>query len=671
MEYKKVNQNVNNIVSEQVKKLAQLFPSVVKDGEVDFEALKEELGLFTEAGAEKYELTWAGKADAKRIAREDIFGRTLKYIPEDSKDADTTENLYIEGDNLEVLKLLRQNYYGAIKMIYIDPPYNTGNDFIYNDFFSVAQEDSDIAEGIISELGERYSINSTSQNRYHANWLSMMYVRLSIAKDFLTDDGLIYISIDDNEVDNLLKLGNEIFGEDNFINIITVKTKVGGVSGSAEGKSLKDATEFICVFAKDKSMLDLNPVYIKTKLFDRIKSYEIEGKSWKYTSIVTKLEDKVLLKSDESKSVKYYGYKTLDTMSINAFAEIKGITVEDVYNQYADKVFQTTNAQSSVRQTVIKETAEYDYPMIGCEYVPIKGKNEGKLTEILYKGEQRRMMMWLSDAVQRIDDCYYYLDKVSSLWDDIQYNNLTKEGNIEFPSGKKPIKLLQRMIELATDKDSIVMDFFSGSASTAHAVFAQNSEDGGNRKFILVQLPEIIENGEFANICELGKERIKRSSEDYDNCESGIDTGFKVFRVADTNIKWNSLMDIGQLDVSQIESTPDLMDFMPDTKDIDVVYELMLRQRDIALSESVELLSDIGNRTYLYASSFLVCLETEVTESLVKKIAAIDPLPIKFIFRDSAFKDDIVLKDETFRRLKALVEKNSGASKPTYTVEFI
>lgn len=383
MEYKKVNQNVNNIVSEQVKKLAQLFPSVVKDGEVDFEALKEELGLFTEAGAEKYELTWAGKADAKRIAREDIFGKTLKYISEDSKDVDTTENLYIEGDNLEVLKLLRQNYYGAIKMIYIDPPYNTGNDFIYNDFFSVAQEDSDIAEGIISELGERYSINSTSQNRYHANWLSMMYVRLSIAKDFLTDDGLIYISIDDNEVDNLLKLGNEIFGEDNFINIITVKTKVGGVSGSSEGKSLKDATEFICVFAKDKSMLDLNPVYIKTKLFDRIKSYEIEGKSWKYTSIVTKLEDKVLLKSDESKSVKYYGYKTLDTMSVNAFAEMKGITVEDVYNQYADKVFQTTNAQSSVRQTVIKETAEYDYPMIGCEYVPIKGKNEGKLTEIL------------------------------------------------------------------------------------------------------------------------------------------------------------------------------------------------------------------------------------------------------------------------------------------------
>ena len=195
----------------------------------------------------------------------------------------------------------------------------------------------------------------------------------------------------------------------------------------------------------------------------------------------------------------------------------------------------------------------------------------------------------------------------------------------------------------------------------------------------MVQYPEDIDESKVAykdgykNICEIGKERIRRAGDKVksEHPDADIDIGFKVFRVADTNIKWNSLMDMGQLDLSQIESTPDLMDFMPNTKDIDVVYELMLRQRDVALSESVELLSDIGSRTYLYASSFLVCLETEVTESLVEKIAAIDPLPIKFIFRDSAFKDDIALKDETFRRLKALVEKNSGESKPTYTVEFI
>lgn len=227
--------------------------------------------------------------------------------------------------------------------------------------------------------------------------------------------------------------------------------------------------------------------------------------------------------------------------------------------------------------------------------------------------------------------------------------------------------------------NTTILDFFSGSATTAHAVMQMNVKDNAKRKFIMVQLQEECDDKSeayklgYKNICEIGKERIRRAGDRVksEHPDEDIDIGFKVFRVADTNIKWNSLMDMGQLDVSQIESTPDLMDFMPNTKDIDVVYELMLRQRDVALSESVELLSDIGSRTYLYASSFLVCLETEVTERLVEKIAAIDPLPIKFIFRDSAFKDDIALKDETFRRLKALVEKNSGESKPTYTVEFI
>ena len=189
----------------------------------------------------------------------------------------------------------------------------------------------------------------------------------------------------------------------------------------------------------------------------------------------------------------------------------------------------------------------------------------------------------------------------------------------------------------------------------------------------MIQLPEQTKSPIYQNLCEIGKERIRRAGDmirkEYPNVD--IDIGFKVFRVADTNIKWNSLMDEGQLNLAQIETTPDQVDFMPGAKDIDIVYELMLRQRNVALSEPLEQLSDIGNRTYLYASSFLVCLETEITEELIGKLAELDPLPIKFIFRDSAFKDDIALKDETFRRLKALVEKNSGESKPTYTVEFI
>lgn len=227
--------------------------------------------------------------------------------------------------------------------------------------------------------------------------------------------------------------------------------------------------------------------------------------------------------------------------------------------------------------------------------------------------------------------------------------------------------------------DFFVLDFFSGSATTAQAVMEQNMIDGGKRKYILVQWTEEIDEKQasykagFRTICQIGKERIRLAGDKLqrENPDANVDIGFKVFRVADTNIKWNSLVDAGQLDLSQIESSPDLVDFMPGADDVDIVYELMLRQRDVALSETLELLSNIGNRTYLYASSYLVCLETEITVELINKLAELAPLPIKFIFRDSAFKDDIALKDETFRRLKALIEKNAGTDKPTYTVEFI
>ena len=231
---------------------------------------------------------------------------------------------------------------------------------------------------------------------------------------------------------------------------------------------------------------------------------------------------------------------------------------------------------------------------------------------------------------------------------------------------------------LLKSKD-VVLDFFSGSGTVAHAVMKLNAEDGGDRKFILVQLPEKCDLNSSAykegykNICDIAKERIRRVGNEIKNNYSSriIDVGFKVFKTGETNIKWNTLLSNGQLDVSQIENTPDLADFIPYTNDIDIVYELMLRQKDVPLSASLECLSDIGERTYLYASSYLVCLEPQITKELIDKLSELNPLPIKFIFRDSAFGDDIALKDETFRRLKALIEKNAGSSKITYTVEFI
>ena len=628
MEYTKVQQQMNDIVGDNVKKLAQLFPAAVKDGEVDFEALKEELGQFQEVGSEKYELTWAGKKNAKKIAQEDVVGRTLKFIPEDSKDAETTENLYIEGDNLEVLKLLRQNYYGAVKMIYIDPPYNTGNDFVYNDSFEMNDDEIKENDESFSGFGEKYSINSDTQSRYHANWISMMYPRLKVAKDLLRDDGVIFISIDDNEMINLKGICNEIFGEENFIEQLIWKRRANTPNDRVIGK----IHEYILVYAKN---MDSVVLYLQPR--------------------DAALDEKYKNPNNDSR-----GPWFADNLSANG----KGGRL----------------VQSCVYP--IKN------PITGEEYYPPQNKcwlyNREKMNELMVDGRigfressgAPYLKRFLSEVRQGSTLPTLLLDKGFSVDSAKEIRNLFGKDVFEFP---KPTILLKTLIRTGSYENDIVLDFFSGSCSTVQALFELNIEMKINRKFIMVQLPELCKDNSEAKrlgyqyICQVAIERIKKAGQKIksEHPDADIDIGFKVFRTADTNIKWNSLMDLGQVNMSQLEYTPDLIDFMPGAKDVDIVYELMLRHRDVALSETLEQLSDIGSRTYLYASSYLVCLETEITEELVSKLAELDPLPIKFIFRDSAFKDDIALKDETFRRLKALIEKNAGTNKPAYTVEFI
>lgn len=632
----KVPQQINDIVGDNVKKLAQLFPSAVKDGEVDFEALKEELGQYEEVGSEKYELTWAGKKNAKRIAQEDVIGRTLKFIPEDSKEADTTENLYIEGDNLEVLKLFRQNYYGAIKMIYIDPPYNTGNDFIYNDSFEMEQEESDIAEGVRNEVGERYIVNTKSDNRYHANWMNMIYPRLMIAKDLLTDDGAIFISIDDNEIDNVLKICNEIFGEINYVAIFPWRKRT---AKSDVPYGISQDFEWILCYAKTTNF-----------------KCSIDGKERKYFT-TEDFPEKPWRIHDLTK-------QTTASERPNSFFTIKNPKNGSEYPANPNRTWAIT-----------QETFEQYY----------------QDNRIVFPGDysflnisKPALRYWKEDDMRKAGDNFGKIAVSTKLPDDI---GMSQDGTKEITnlfSGKifpfpKPTSLVKFLCKICTGKDDIILDFFSGSSTTAQSVMELNYEDNANRKFIMIQLSELLDKSSeahklgYINLCQLGKERIRRAGDKIksEHPDADIDIGFKVFRTADTNIKWNSLMDMGQVDMNQLEYTPDLVDFMPDANDVDVVYELMLRQRDVELSETLEQLSDIGSRTYLYASSYLVCLETQITEELVGKLAELDPLPIKFIFRDSAFKDDIALKDETFRRLKALIEKNAGTNKPTYTVEFI
>lgn len=663
MEYSKVQQGINDVVGDNVKKLAQLFPSAVKDGEVDFEALKEELGQFAEVDSEKYELTWAGKKNAKKIAQEDIIGKTLKFIPEDSKNADTTENLYIEGENLEVLKLLRQNYYGAIKMIYIDPPYNTGNDFVYNDDYSISKKDSDLAEGAISEEGERYTINSKSQNRFHARWLSNLYSRLIVAKDILKDDGVIFISIDDNEIGNVLKCCNEVFGEENFVDCITWNKRVP----KNDNKGIGNIHEYIVV-------------YVKNNLYEHRFLMQKEGLEDIFELLSDMKKKGVPIPEAEAELKKFYNKKGYD----------RGITLynnlDDNYEPWGkinmswpngntfgpdfDVLHPATNKPTKVPDRGWRwNKSTFDSQL---DYDNVKKRHDGSYVcgNIWFakdENTQPSSIKYLKDVSQML------LRSIISLKSDGGMEVEKLFSGKSYFSYPKPTSLLEMLIYSIDTKNEIILDFFSGSSTTAHAVMNANAQDKGNRKFIMVQYPEeCAENTEakkngYNNLCEIGIERIRLAGKDIPN----VDTGFKLFRVGETNIKWNSVDKLDDLTLEDMQYTPDLMDFTLGANDVDIVYELMLRQRDVALSEALEQLSDIGSRTYLYASSYLVCLETEITVELINKLAELDPLPIKFIFRDSAFKDDIALKDETFRRLKALIEKNAETDKPTYTVEFI
>lgn len=650
MEESRVEQQINNVPSDNLDKLRQLFPSVVKDGEVDFDALKEELGIFKEVSREKYELTWAGKKEAKKLSQEDVLGKTLKYSPEKSVNPLTAENIYIEGDNLEVLKLLRQNYYNAIKMIYIDPPYNTGKDFVYKDRFSMSQAESDFYENAVSEDGERLVLNPKSGNRYHANWMSNIFSRLLIARDLLTDDGAIFISINDIEQDNLKKICNEVFGEKNLIATFCWKTD-GNFDNQAKVKSCH---EYIFFYAKDESLFPAPPVVDPnigedSKLNNPFIRNTIikNGPKNPISSVVIPAgfpsdAENCHIRSESVQWPKYScdidieGYKLLNSVEATTGWAAKAQLVEFIQNGF-----------NPVLDSKGQET----------EFVLTK---TGAIESIKKRSDSQSHVISVLEGLGGTQKATADLGELGDYFD--------------YP---KPIVLLKYLASMVTcEENDIFMDFFSGSASFGHAIMDLNKSDGLKRRFILVQYPEKTKEDSRArsagydDICMIGRARLKNVCESIHE-ETGKVNGYRTFVVSNTNIKWNTLITQGQLDLTQIESTPDMMDFMPGTKDIDVVYEIMLRQRDVPLSEKIEKLSNIGDRTYLYADAYLICLESELTTEMIDKIAAIDPVPVKYVFRDSAFKDDIALKDETFRRLKAVIEKNTNLAKQTYTVEFI
>ena len=614
--------------------VGQYFPEAIKDGEVDFTALKEEMGEFPQVSSEHYDFTWAGKQAAKKEAMSDIYGRTLKYKPQDSLNPDTTENIYIEGDNLEALKLLRRSYHGKIKMIYIDPPYNTGNDFVYHDDFSMTEEELSKKSGYVVD-GVRYQKNLKDSSKYHTNWLNMMYPRLKIARDLLSDDGVIFISIDDNEQANMKRLCDEIFGARNFISQVIWERAYSPVNLK---KHFSESHDYIICYARNTDVAECNGLPRTDEANNRYNNPDNDPRGvWKSSdlSVGPIIQSKVYEITTPSgrKVLPPNGYCwRLDRDNFDRYVKENRIW----FGTDGNNVPSIKRFLSEVKQGIT--------PMTIWKY-----------TEVGHS----------QDATKRLKDLF------------------DGKAFFDYP---KSVDLIKRCLQLYSNEDCVILDFFSGSATTAHAVMQLNAEDSGNRKFIMVQLPEVCDEKSeaakagYRTICEIGKERIRRAAKKIhnDNPNAKFDDGFKVFEVADTNIKWNTVNDedITSLNEMDYGTDKDRIDFTKGYPDIDVVYEIMLRQYNIPLSTPVEKLPQVSDRTYIFADAVVVCLEPEISTELIEKLAAVEPTPAKFVLRDSAFNDDIELKDVSFRRLSSLIrthqtEEERKSKYNNYVVEFI
>jgi len=626
-----------DITQQNIEQLKQLFPDVFSENKIDFEALKAALGEEVD----------------------DSTG-TLRPSKEESVNWDTTENLFIEGDNLEVLKLLQKSYHKKVKMIYIDPPYNTGSDFVYKDNFRDNIQNYLEQTNQVDDQGNKFSTNSDTSGRYHSDWLNMIYPRLKLARNLLTEDGVIFISIDDSEFENLKKMCDEVFGEDNFINTISVNLKnVAGASGGGEDKRLKKNVEYILVYSKNYNEIQpFEGVYNLTPISEIVDDYRKEGKSWKYTSVLYLEGEKKYYGSTvdgDGNEIKIYERVDAEIKSIGQIIKDEGITEKEAYNKYSAKIFQTQMPQSSIRPRVMDKVLSLgmNSDLYSIEYVPRSGRNKGKIYEQFYKGEQFRLFAWLKDVSTEIDGDLYKKDMQGTYWDFVsETKNLNKEGGISFPNGKKPIKLISRMIEMMGSKDMIVLDFFAGSGSTAHAVMSQNLHDNGKRKFIMVQLPESVDIKSdtyklgYKKISELSRDRVKKAARtlisSQDNHAQGLDIGFKSYHLDSTNIRpWDA--DFDNLEQVLRQATESIKS---DRSNEDVLYEILLKY-GIELTVPVETEIVNGKQVFVIgAGALIVCLDDGITSEVVEGIAKLkvelDTETTQVVFKDAGFADSNV-----------------------------
>jgi len=548
MENNKIKKEINDIVNDNLKALEQLFPSAVKDGQLDIKALKEELGNFEEVGIERYELNWAGKQNAKKIVQQGIGNKTLKFVEKDSKNADTTENIYIEGDNLEVLKLLRQNYYNSIKMIYIDPPYNTGNDFVYNDSFHQNQNNYTVATGQRFEDeskkvdGNVYRKNTNTSGAFHSNWLNMMYPRLVLARQLLADDGVMVMSIDDDEMPRLRMLGDLVFGPQNFYASIVWQKKY---SPANDAKRFSDMHDYLVVYARSEQFV--------RGLFPRT---EENNKPYKYDD-------------GDGRGP----YRTSD-LSVRTYS--------------AANDYPVTN------------------PATGQEYNPPAGRawsySAGAMKNLIQENRifwgkdgtgAPQLKRYLSEVQQGTVPTTWWSHEFAGHNDEARKEIRDLFGTTAVFDTPKPTRVIRRLLQICTEKNNrdIVLDFFAGSGTTAHAVMAQNAEDGGNRQVISVQIEEPIKQKkgapdlDYETVADVTRERIRRASAEIWESHAGqlaqrshpLDTGFRSFRLGKSNFKeWKLDSSVSEVELEQLFDT--LEDSLKEgSKPYSVLFELLLK----------------------------------------------------------------------------------------------
>lgn len=592
----------HDVIGSNTQKIAQLFPNCVteyinKDGKlvkgIDFEKLQIELGdEVIGENEERYQFTWPDKKKAVREANIQTTS-TLRPCREESVDFDNTHNLYIEGDNLEVLKVLRETYLGKVKMIYIDPPYNTGNDFVYNDDFSKDKGTFEETNALYDEDGnltidDPMVRNTESNGRFHTDWLNMIYPRLKVARDLLTDDGVIFISIDDNEVENLRKVCDEIFGENNFVSQISWRRT--------------DNQPNIGLFARVKEYILL---YSKSISFNlgRLPLTEKAKAEYRYSDAKGLFRRSILL--DKTRGRKFY---PKITKLGNTLTGPWMVTEEEFDRMDAnDEIYWTENGD---------------------------GQPYGKI--------------YLSESKGQIPNDFWGIEFGTNQRGSLEVEKLFNQRYFDFP---KPVSLLNNIVMLGANKDSIILDFFSGSATTAHAVMKLNAEDGGNRKFIMVQLPEKTDEKSeaykagYKNICEIGKERIRRAGKKIKE-EAGLqaqnlDTGFRVLKLDSSNME----------DVYYTPQEFELQSLFnenvkPDRTGEDLLFQVML-DLGVELSASMrseELRMKSGHTATIYnvdEGYLMATFDRDIDEATITEIAKRQP--VYFVMRDASAASDNVI----------------------------